>query len=135
MPGHTGIQPQLYADDGRSAVDFYLRAFGATELHRVGGTDQDPSVVAQLAVGEHAFWVTSAEASGRVSPRSSGSSTCRLLLVTDDPPAFLARAVDEGATLISPVDDEHGWLVGRIHDPEGFEWEIGCPTGDWPPPA
>jgi PhnB protein len=54
-------------------------------------------------------------------------------LVTDDPKTLVQRAVDAGATQLSPVGDEHGWRIGRIRDPFGHEWEIGAPIGDWPP--
>jgi PhnB protein len=134
MTGTASVQPQLYATDGRAAVDFYTQAFGATVLHRIGGTDDDPAIVAQLAVGDGAFWVTSEHASmGRVSPLSAGSSSCRLLLVVSDPQAVVDSAVAAGATLTAAVEAGHGWVMGRVIDPAGFEWEIGKPTGDWPP--
>ena len=37
---------------GREAVEFYKAAFGATEVYRVGGIDDNPDVVAQLSVGD-----------------------------------------------------------------------------------
>ena len=58
----------------------------------------------------------------------------RLLLVVDDPAGVVERAVGLGATLRSPVGEEHGWLLGRIEDPFGHQWEIGKPLGEWPPP-
>ena len=101
MAGTAVVQPQLYAADGRAAVAFYVEAFGATVLHQVGGTDDDPPIVAQLAVGDGAFWVTSESASmGRLSPLTAGSSSCRLLLVVDDPQAVLDSAIAAGATLL-----------------------------------
>jgi PhnB protein len=134
MAGTAVVQPQLYAADGRAAVDFYVNAFGATVLHRVGGTDDDPAIVAQLAVGDGAFWVTSEDASmGRLGPLTAGSSSCRLLLVVDDPQAVIDRAVAGGAEQTAAVEEAHGWEMGRINDPAGFEWEIGHPAGDWPP--
>jgi len=41
---------------GRAAVEFYRGAFGAREVYRVAGTDEHPEVVAQLVVGNAAFW-------------------------------------------------------------------------------
>jgi PhnB protein len=55
------------------------------------------------------------------------------LLVVEDPDMVLKRAVAAGAAEKSPVGDEHGWRIGRIVDPFGHEWEIGKPTGTWPP--
>ena len=51
------VSAQLAVRRGREAVDFYKSAFGAVEVHRVGGTDEHEPVVAQLAVGDASFWV------------------------------------------------------------------------------
>ena len=129
------LQPELSVRRGRAAVDFYKAAFGASELHRVGGTDEDESIVAQLSVGDATFWVADeAPAHGNVSPEAVGGATVRLLLVVDDPGAVVGRAVALGATELAAVHEEHGWLLGRIRDPYGHPWEIGRPIGAWPPP-
>lgn len=54
----TRILPQLSVRRGRAAVEFYQAAFGAVEDYRVGGTDDDEDVVAQLSVGNASFWVS-----------------------------------------------------------------------------
>jgi PhnB protein len=127
-------QAQLSVRNGRAAVDFYKAAFGALEVFRFGGTDDLEEVVAQLAVGASRFWVEDeSPAHGNFSPETVGGSTVRMLLIVDDPESVVARAIAEGATLINPVDDEHGWRLGRIDDPFGHRWEIGKPIGDWPP--
>jgi PhnB protein len=91
-------------------------------------------IVAQLGVGEAAFWVASASSTmKRLDPRSIDGATSRTLLVVDDPERSSRRAVAAGATETSPVGDEHGWRLGRIVDPFGHEWEIGMPLGPWPP--
>ncbi len=100
-------------------------------LHRIGEGDD---IVAQVAVGDAAFWVTSASAMmRRLSPRSIDGATGWTLLVVDDPDAVLRQAVTAGAIELSPARDEHGWRVGRIVDPFGHEAEIGVPLGPWPP--
>ena len=43
------------------------------------------------------------------------------------------RAVAAGATAVYPVTEEHGWLLGRVQDPFGHQWEIGKPLVPWPP--
>jgi PhnB protein len=100
----TSIQPELWVDNPGQALRFYEAAFGATVLHCVG---EGGDLVAQLSVGDAAFWV-------------AGSS-----------PSM--RRLRAGATETSPVDNEHGWRLGRILDPFGHEWEIGAPLGNWPP--
>ena len=127
----TSIQPELWVERASQAVQFYQDAFGARVLHRVGEGD---GIVAQLAVGEASFWVAAAGPSrGRFSPKEVGGGTSRTLLVVEDPDMVLKRAVAAGAAEKSPVGDEHGWRIGRIVDPFGHEWEIGKPTGPWPP--
>jgi len=125
------IQPELWVDAPREAIAFYEAAFGATVLHRVGDGDD---IVAQLSVGDAAFWVAATSAAmKRLSPRAIDGATSRTLLVLDDPASVVRQAVAAGATETSPVGDEHGWRLGRIIDPFGHEWEIGFPLGGWPP--
>ena len=127
----TSIQPELWVDNPREAVAFYEAAFGATVLHEAGGGDD---IVAQLVVGEAAFWVAATSASlKRLSPRKLGGATGRTLLVVEDPKSVVGQAVAAGATESSPVRTEHGWRLGRIIDPFGHEWEIRVPLGAWPP--
>jgi PhnB protein len=127
----TSIQPELWIDRAAAAVAFYEAAFGAKVMHRVGEGDD---IVAQLSVGDAAFWVGAASAAmQRFSPTAINGATSRTLLVVEDLDVFVRRALDAGAREISAVDDEHGWRLGRIADPFGHEWEIGRPIGTWPP--
>lgn len=124
------IQPELWVDRASAAVDFYVAAFGATVVHRVGEGDD---IVAQLSVDGAGFWVAAAGPERkRFSPLAIDGATSRTLLVVADPDAVFARAVRAGATVASDCADEHGWRVGRIVDPFGHEWEIGKPLGAWP---
>ena len=121
---------------GRDAVEFYKAAFGAVEVHRVGGADEHEDVVAQLSIGGASFWVSDESPPHKnFSPESLGGSTVRLLLIVPDPRAVVAQAVALGAAEVVPVAEEHGWLLGRIADPFGHNWEIGKPLGEWPPPS
>jgi PhnB protein len=128
------VAPQLSVRRGREAVAFYIDAFGAVEVYRVGGTDSHPDVVSQLRIGEATFWVSDESPEhGNSSPETVGGCTVRMLLVVDDPDAAVARAVAAGAREVYPVSEEHGWQLGRIADPFGHHWEIGKPLVPWPP--
>ena len=110
---------------------YYEAAFNARVLHRVGEGDD---IVAQLAVGNAAFWVAAADPSvQRLSPEEMKGATGRTLLVVDEPETVLEQAVRAGATKVAAVSEEHGWRLGRLVDPFGHEWEIGTPVGAWPP--
>lgn len=128
------VSAELSVRDGRAGVAFYTAAFGARVMYQVGGTDDQPELVAQLAHGDTTFWVSDeAPQVGNFSPPSLGGTTVRLLLQTDDPVLMHARAVELGATDAGAVAPAHGWLLGRIIDPFGHTWEIAKPLGQWPP--
>jgi PhnB protein len=125
MARMPGVSAQLSVRRGREAVAWYQEAFGAREVHRVGGTDEEPSVVSTLALENTTFWVSDeAPEYDNHAPESLGGSTVRLLLETDDPHAVQARAVQLGAREVHPVGEFYGWLIGRIEDPFGHHWEI-----------
>jgi PhnB protein len=131
----TTVSPELSVRRGREALEFYKAALGAVEIYRVGGTEENEDVVAQLSVGNASFWVSDESPPNRnFSPESLGGSTVRLLLVVPDPHSVVERAVALGATEVAAVAEEHGWLLGRIEDPFGHQWEIGKPLVEWPPP-
>ncbi len=69
----TSIQPELWVETPGEAVALYEAAFGASVLHRVGEGD---SIVAQLGVGEAAFWVAATSTvMKRLSPRPIDGAT------------------------------------------------------------
>ena len=127
----SGIQPQLWVDHPIDAIAFYRAAFGATVVHQVGEGDD---IVAQLALDDAYFWVANTDhGMGRFSAAAIGGGTSRTLLVTGDPDTVISAALAAGAIVTSAAGNEHGWRLGRIIDPFGQHWEIGTPTGPWPP--
>jgi PhnB protein len=132
--GDVSIVPELSVRRGHAAVEFYKAAFGAIEVYRVGGTDDNPDVVSQLAVGNASFWVSDESPPHKhFSPESVGGGTVRILLIVSDPDSAVERAKAAGATEVYPVSEEHGWRLGRIEDPFGHHWEIGKALIPWPP--
>jgi PhnB protein len=121
----TTIAPWLSLRNGARAVEFYKSAFGATEVFRMDG---DGSVVARLSVGGAEFWVgDESPEHGNFSPQTLTGSSVRIILTVADPDAVFARAVAAGASQVYPVGEEYGWRLGRVVDPFGHHWEIGCP--------
>jgi PhnB protein len=113
------IAPWLAVSDARKAVDFYQAAFGATELYRLDG-DGGILEVAQLSIGDAAFWVQH-DADADPS-RTTGS--IRLIMSVDDPDALFKQAVAAGATVVASIHEEYGWRTGRFTDPFGHDWEV-----------
>ena len=122
----TALVPMLSVRNGAKAIDFYKTAFGAVELFRVD--NESGEVVAQLSVGSAEFWLADESPQHfNFSPESLGGGSVRMLLITKDPGAAFERAVAAGATVVSPVAEQHGWRVGRVVDPFGHHWDIGKP--------
>src|SRR5262245_5449083 len=121
--GDVSIVPMLSVRRGAQALEFYKAAFDASEIFRI---DNDKGeVVARLSAGGAEFWVADESPAHRnFSPESLGGGTVRMLLVCDDPDSVFNRAVKAGATVVSPVGNQHGWRVGRVADPFGHHWEI-----------
>jgi PhnB protein len=119
VPVETSIAPWLTVSDGDEAVAYYERALGAVEAYRLAGEDGKVAV-AQLKVGDAAFWVQE-DADAR------GGGPIRMILTVNDPDALFDRAVAAGAAQVAPVAEEHGWRTGRVTDPFGYDWEFAKP--------
>jgi len=117
----TSLLPWLTVQDGEKAVSFYKAAFGAKEVYRLD--EPGAGVVVRLEVGAAQFWLSDGvdNASG-----SLGGGSVRMILMVKDPYPLFAQALAAGATEIFPVGEDHGWRLGRLMDPFGLHWEIGC---------
>lgn len=125
MP-QTLISPMLSVRRGTKAVEFYKSAFAADVLYRIDAPDG--SVVARLSAGGAEFWVADESPEHKnFSPESLGGGTVRMVMIADEPDQAFAKAVAAGATVVWPVENQHGWRIGRVVDPFGHHWEIGKP--------
>jgi PhnB protein len=120
------VTATLSVRNGQKAVAFYKSAFAAVELFRV--EDDEGHVVAQLSIEGATFWVADESPDHQnFSPESLGGCSVRMLLIVEDPDAVYKSAIAAGAKAIAPVEEAHGWRMGRIADPFGHHWEIGKP--------
>jgi PhnB protein len=126
---HT-LTPCLVVDGGAAAIDFYVRAFGAEVLLRLNAGDAVAH--SELRIGDAVVTVCDPMPDyGLVAPDPEGPLPSSLLLYTDDVDAVHARAVAEGARLVTEVSDQfHGDRVGAIRDPFGHRWVIATRTED-----
>lgn len=125
----TTIAPWLSLRGGARAIEFYQAAFGAEEVYRI--EDPDGNVVARLSVSGAEFWLSDeSPEQGNAAPGFSTPINVRMILAVSEPDAIFDQAVRAGAQVVQPVSEEHGWRVGRIADPFGHHWEIGCPVAE-----
>jgi PhnB protein len=119
------LTPFLTVKDARAVVEFYKKAFGATELSRQS-TPTGQFIIEMSIDGERFYAVDENPAAFNVSPTTLGGTTVRMSLIVADPDAVANRAVAEGAKIVFPVADQpYGMRQGRIADPAGHHWLIG----------
>ena len=106
------------------AMIAWLSATGFVE-HATYRDESDPSVVV------HAEWLWPGGGgimfgSQRPDAAVTNVGGAAAYLVTDDPDAVFARAVDAGATVVRDmVDQDYGGRGGSVEDPEGNHWSFG----------
>ena len=132
--GYRSLTPYLTEDDAAEAIEFYKRAFGATERARMpfpGGLIGH----AELEIGDSVLMLSDAfpESSTRP-PNELGGTTSSVHLFVEDVDAVVGKAVAEGATVTMPVDDMFwGDRFGTITDPFGHSWSIATHKEDLTP--
>lgn len=120
------LSPLLNVRGGADAIAFYRRAFGVEERFRI--EDDNGHVVATLGLGKMEFWIADESPEhGNPAPATIDGASARMILMTGDPDALYAQALEAGAQSIWPVADQHGWRIGRVVDPFGHHWEISRP--------
>jgi PhnB protein len=119
------LTPFLTVKDARAVVEFYKKAFGATEISRQS-TPTGQFIIEVSIDGERFYAVDENPSAFNVSPTTLGGTSLRMSLIVADPDAVANRAVAAGAKVIFPVADQpYGMRQGRIADPAGHHWLIG----------
>ena len=121
------LTPFLTVKDARAVVEFYKKAFGATEVSRQS-TPAGQFIIEMSLEGERFYAVDENPAGFNLSPTTLGGTSVRMSLIVADPDGFADRAVAAGAKIVFPIADQpYGMRQGRIADPEGHHWLIGKP--------
>ena len=123
--GMHSVTPHLVCDDASRAIEFYERAFGATDAARLPGPD-GRLMHAHVRIGDSVVMlVDENRAMGALGPRAVGGTPVTLHLYVDDVDAVFARAVAAGATAVmAPADMFWGDRYGVAEDPFGHRWSI-----------
>lgn len=120
----VAIVPMLYLKNLSEAIEFYKKAFGATERWRI--EHEGNTHVAEMLIGPVLFRLHEELATDRVlSPSSVNATKVVVELLVENPDEMAARAVAAGATELSPVQDhDYGYRQGTIRDPFGHQWTL-----------
>jgi PhnB protein len=120
--------PYLSVRGAVAAIDFYKKAFGATELYRLMQPDGRVGHAEIDINGAKIMLADEFPEMGFKSPESLGGSPINIHLDVPDVDSFARRAVEAGATELRPVADQfYGARSGHIRDPFGYTWQISTP--------
>jgi len=132
--GYHSISPSLTIDGAAEAIEFYRRAFGATERMRMSMPD-GKIAHAELDIGDSVLMLNDAlPQTSLKSPKQLGGSTVSVFLYVDDVDSVVQDAIDAGATVTMPVEDQFwGDRFGSVSDPFGHHWAIATHKEDLTP--
>lgn len=127
---HT-VSPHLICNDASAAIEFYKKAFGATEMMRLPGPD-GKLMHASVQIGDSmVMLVDEMKQYNVLGPLSIGNSPVTIHLNVPDVDAVFSKAVAAGAKTIMPVADMFwGDRYGKLQDPFGHMWSIATHQRD-----
>ncbi|NHZ94861.1 VOC family protein [Massilia sp. CCM 8734] len=121
---HT-VTPHLICADAVSAIDFYVKAFGATDAGKMLAPN-GKLIHGMIRIGDSAIMLGEETPEwGALGPLTLKGSPVTLHLYVQDADAAFQRAVDAGATAVMPPADMFwGDRYGMVKDPYGHSWSL-----------
>jgi PhnB protein len=125
------VIPHLVCSGASDAIDFYKKAFGATETVRLPGP-QGKLMHAAIRIGEAEVMLADEMPEwGSVGPKALKGSPVTIHLYVDDADRFVERAARAGAKVTMPVSEQFwGDRYGKLEDPFGHHWSIATHVRD-----
>ncbi|HEY1043416.1 MAG TPA: VOC family protein [Telluria sp.] len=130
---HT-VTPHLVCNGAAEAIDFYARAFGATEIMRMPMPD-GKLMHAEIRIGDSTVMLVDEMPEWKATgPRTLKGTPVTLHMYVPDADALFRRAVEAGATSIMPVEETFwGDRYGVLEDPFGHRWSVATHVKDMSP--
>ena len=132
--GYHTATPYLIVNGAGQAIDFYKKAFGATELFRMAQPDGKVGH-AEIQIGNSRIMLADEHPQmGARGPQAYGGSPISLMLYVENVDSVAAQAVAAGGKLTRPVKNQfYGDRSGAVTDPFGHQWHIATHVEDVPP--
>lgn len=129
--GYEGATPYLIIKGAARALEFYRKAFGATEIMRFAGPDGSVGH-AEIKIGQALIMLADEFPEMNCkSPHSFGGSPVSIMVYVQDVDAFVKQAVAAGAKVITPVENKfYGDRSGSVEDPFGHHWHFATHVED-----
>jgi PhnB protein len=128
---HTAT-PCLTINGAARAIEFYKKAFGATEVMRFAHGDKIAH--AEIQIGDSKIMLSDEfPEMGMRSPQAVGGSPTAIYLYVDNVDAVADRAITQGGKAVRPVEDKfYGDRSGTVEDPFGHVWHLATHKEDVP---
>jgi PhnB protein len=132
--GYHTVTPYLIVKDAARAIEFYKKAFGATELMRLAGPGGKVGH-AEIKIGNSPIMLADEFPEMDIrSPQALGGTPVGIVLYLEDVDARFSQAVAAGATVDRPVKDQfYGDRSGTLVDPFGHKWTMATHKEDIAP--
>jgi len=132
--GYHSVTPYLIVDGAAKAIEFYTKAFGATEVMRMPMPD-GRIAHAEIRIGDsHIMLADEQPATGYRGPLSIGGSPVSLMAYVDDVDRTFKQALAAGAREVRAVANQfYGDRTGVLQDPFGHVWSIATHVEDVAP--
>lgn len=129
--GYHAITPYLAVRGGVAALEFYKKAFGATEHFRMPAPDGKIGH-AEMQVGNSRFMLADEYPDMDFKgPQSYGGTGCSYYLYVENCDEVFKQAIAAGAKELRPMQDQfYGDRSGQIEDPFGHRWSIATHVED-----
>jgi len=131
---HHTVTPYLAIKNGVKALEFYKKAFGATEAYKLILPDGRLGH-AEIRLGDSLIMLSDElpEYGGKA-PDTLGGSPVSIHLYVEDADALFKRALAAGAKERKPVMDQfYGDRSGQLEDPFGHLWWVATHKEDVAP--
>jgi len=132
--GYPRLSPYLCVDGASDAIAFYTEVLGGTERMRMDAPGGRVGH-AEIEIGDSVLMLSDEwPEAGVRAPGAYGGTPVMMSLYVEDVDATVQRALDRGATILRPVEDQfYGDRSGQFTDPWGHRWSVATHVEDVPP--
>ena len=132
--GYHSVTPYLIVNGAADALEYYKKAFGATELFRMPAPEGKIGH-AEIKIGDSPIMLADeCPEMGYKSPQSLGGSPVSIMIYVDDVNMTFSQAVAAGGKEQRPVKDQfYGDRSGTLEDPFGHVWHVATHKEDIAP--